>query len=324
MVVLNKLNETIEYYIKLIESIDYHGNPDELYQPINYILQLGGKRLRPVLVGMAAELFNGKKQQVDAIAKAIEIFHNFSLVHDDIMDRAPLRRGKKTVHEKWNSNIAILSGDVMLVKSYEELIKGNYSNLAAIIQVFNQTAIEVCEGQQLDMNFETRSSVSLDEYIEMIKLKTSVLLGGAVKMGALAVGAKEDEAQKIYQFGVNMGIAFQLMDDYLDAFGDPEKFGKQVGGDILSNKKTYLNILAIEKDNTGEAKKWLSSTNFEDKEKINSMLNIYQEYKIDEACRSKMNYFYELALQNLNEINVTDDKKQVFIQFAQWLMNRSN
>jgi geranylgeranyl diphosphate synthase type II len=174
------------------------------------------------------------------------------------------------------------------------------------------------------MNFETRTSVSLDEYIEMIKLKTSVLLGGAVKMGALAVGTNETNAQKIYQFGVNMGIAFQLMDDYLDAFGDPEKFGKQVGGDILSNKKTYLNILALEKDSTGEAKKWLSSTNFEDQEKINALLNIYRTNKIDEACKTKMNYFYELALQNLNEINVSEDKKQVFIQFAQWLMNRSN
>lgn len=324
MIVLNKLNETIEYYVQLIEGIDYKGNPEELYHPINYILQLGGKRLRPVLVGMAAELFDGKKHEVDAIAKAIEIFHNFSLVHDDIMDNAPLRRGKKTVHEKWNTNIAILSGDVMLVKAYEELIKGNYTNLASIIQVFNQTAIEVCEGQQLDMNFETRSSVSLEEYIEMIKLKTSVLLGGAVKMGALAVGANENDAQKIYQFGVNMGIAFQLMDDYLDAFGDPEKFGKQVGGDILSNKKTYLNILALEKDSTREAKKWLSSTNFIDEEKVNGMLNIYRTYQIDEACKAKMNFYYELALQNLKEINVAETKKQVFIQFAQWLMNRSN
>ncbi|MEY5041944.1 MAG: hypothetical protein RLZZ414_1497 [Bacteroidota bacterium] len=324
MIVLNKLNETIEYYVQLIEGIDYKGNPEELYHPINYILQLGGKRLRPVLVGMAAELFDGKKHEVDAIAKAIEIFHNFSLVHDDIMDNAPLRRGKKTVHEKWNTNIAILSGDVMLVKAYEELIKGNYTNLASIIQVFNQTAIEVCEGQQLDMNFETRSSVSLEEYIEMIKLKTSVLLGGAVKMGALAVGANENDAQKIYQFGVNMGIAFQLMDDYLDAFGDPEKFGKQVGGDILSNKKTYLNIVALEKDSTGKAKKWLSSTNFIDEEKVNGMLNIYRTYQIDEACKAKMNFYYELALQNLKEINVAETKKQVFIQFAQWLMNRSN
>jgi geranylgeranyl diphosphate synthase type II len=324
MIVLNKLNETIEYYVQLIEGINYKGNPEELYHPINYILQLGGKRLRPVLVGMSAELFDGNKQQVDAIAKAVEIFHNFSLVHDDIMDNAPLRRGKKTVHEKWNTNIAILSGDVMLVKAYEELIKGNYTNLDSIIQVFNQTAIEVCEGQQLDMNFETRSTVSLDEYIEMIKLKTSVLLGGAVKMSALAVGANETNAHKIYLFGVNMGIAFQLMDDYLDAFGDPEKFGKQVGGDILCNKKTYLNILALEKDTTGEATKWLSSTNFEDQEKIHALLNIYQTYQIDEACKAKMNFYYELALQNLKDINVTEDKKQVFIQFAQWLMNRNN
>lgn len=324
MIVLNKLNETIDYYVKLIENTQYQGTPNELYEPINYILQLGGKRLRPVLVGMAAELFDGNKNKVDAIAKAVEIFHNFSLVHDDIMDNAPLRRGQETVHEKWNTNIAILSGDVMLVKAYEELIQGDYTNLAAIIQVFNQTAIEVCEGQQMDMNFETRTSVSIEEYIEMIKLKTSVLLGGAVKMGALAVGANVNDAEKIYQFGVNMGIAFQLMDDYLDAFGDPEKFGKQVGGDILSNKKTYLNILALEKDSTSEAKKWLSSTNFNNEEKISAMLNIYKTYQIGEACKAKMNYYYELALQNLNEIKVSEDKKQVFTQFAQWLMNRSN
>lgn len=324
MIVLNKLNETIDYYVKLIENTQYQGTPNELYEPINYILQLGGKRLRPVLVGMAAELFDGNKNKVDAIAKAVEIFHNFSLVHDDIMDNAPLRRGQETVHEKWNTNIAILSGDVMLVKAYEELIQGDYTNLAAIIQVFNQTAIEVCEGQQMDMNFETRTSVSIEEYIEMIKLKTSVLLGGAVKMGALAVGANVNDAEKIYQFGVNMGIAFQLMDDYLDAFGDPEKFGKQVGGDILSNKKTYLNILALEKDSTSEAKKWLSSTNFNKEEKISAMLNIYKSYQIGEACKAKMNYYYELALQNLNEIKVSEDKKQVFTQIAQWLMNRSN
>ena len=324
MIVLNKLNETIDYYVKLIENTQYQGTPNELYEPINYILQLGGKRLRPVLVGMAAELFDGNKNKVDAIAKAVEVFHNFSLVHDDIMDNAPLRRGQETVHEKWNTNIAILSGDVMLVKAYEELIQGDYTNLAAIIQVFNQTAIEVCEGQQMDMNFETRTSVSIEEYIEMIKLKTSVLLGGAVKMGALAVGANVNDAEKIYQFGVNMGIAFQLMDDYLDAFGDPEKFGKQVGGDILSNKKTYLNILALEKDSTSEAKKWLSSTNFNKEEKISAMLNIYKSYQIGEACKAKMNYYYELALQNLNEIKVSEDKKQVFTQFAQWLMNRSN
>lgn len=317
-----KLEEVLAYYIELIDDLHYEGNPKELYEPISYFMQIGGKRLRPALVGLGAHLFSDSPQTADAIAKTIEIFHNFTLVHDDIMDKAPLRRGKSTVHEKWNTNIAILSGDVMLVRAYQELSKGNYPNLQDLITLFNQTAIEVCEGQQLDMNFEKITQVSIPEYIQMIKLKTSVLLGCALKMGAMSVGANNKDSDALYQFGVNMGIAFQLMDDYLDAFGDPEKFGKQVGGDILSNKKTFLSIQALEKDTTGDIQLWFAKNEFDPKEKITTVKNIYTTLGVDEACKKEMNYYHQKALKSLTEITVEASKKQLLFDFSHWLMHR--
>lgn len=318
------VDEVIDYYKELIAEVQYNGEPSELYDPINYIMSLGGKRLRPVLVGLGNDLFGGNPKEADSIAKSIEIFHNFTLLHDDIMDKAPLRRGMATVHEKWNDNIAILSGDVMLIKVYEEILKGEYSNTIELVKILNQTAIEVCEGQQLDMNFETQDYVEVDEYINMIKLKTSVLLGAALKMGAVSAGAKDKEAEKLYEFGVNLGIGFQLMDDYLDAFGDPEKFGKQVGGDILSNKKTYLNLTALKKDTTGDAKLWLSKTNFDPNEKIEAVLSIYKKLGIDESCKRLMNDYYEKAFNQLKEIDVSSEKKEIIYNFATWITNRNH
>ena len=231
-----------------ISNTTYSGSPGELYDPMNYILQLGGKRLRPVTALLASQLFGSTLDRALPAAKAIEVFHNFTLVHDDIMDKAPLRRGKQTVHEKWNDNIAILSGDTLLIEVYNHFLEGEYTNLSEILKVFNRTAIEVCEGQQLDMNFETRTDVTLAEYMNMIRLKTSVLVGGSFKIGALVAEASKENADLIYEFGVNLGIAFQLQDDYLDCFGEPEKFGKQVGGDIISNKKTFMMLKAMELD----------------------------------------------------------------------------
>lgn len=318
------LEQAIELVQKEIQSTEYIGSPKELYDPMNYILQLGGKRLRPVTVLLGTSLFSGNVFGALPAATAIEVFHNFSLVHDDIMDDAPLRRGQATVHEKWNPNVAILSGDSLLIKVYDHFIEGNYSNLSSILQVFNATAIEVCEGQQLDMNFETRDDVSIDEYIEMIRLKTSVLVGGAMKIGALVANASEEDAQLVYDFGVNVGLAFQLQDDYLDCFGDPEKFGKQVGGDILSNKKTFMMLKALELDETGELKKWVDQKEFNPEEKVEAVKQIYLSLGVDQLAFEKMDKFYNLGLENLNQIFVPETDKEPLKLFAAQLMKRKS
>ncbi len=307
-----------------IAETKYEGSPAELYNPMNYILQLGGKRLRPVTALLAAQLFNCDLQSAMPAAKAVEVFHNFTLVHDDIMDKAPLRRGKATVHEKWDDNIAILSGDTLLIEVYNHFLEGGYTNLADILKVFNQTAIEVCEGQQLDMNFETRDDVTIDEYINMIRLKTSVLVGGAFKIGALVAKASDNEADLIYDFGVNLGIAFQLQDDYLDCFGDPEKFGKQVGGDIISNKKTFMMLKALELDNSGELQSWVDKLEFSNEEKVEAVKTIYKNLKVDELAFQLMDDFYQKSLTSLNQIEASKESKDKIIEFAQALMKRSS
>ena len=309
---------------KEIKETEYSGTPSELYDPMNYILQLGGKRLRPVTILLAVQLFNGDLKAAIPAAKAVEVFHNFTLVHDDLMDNAPLRRGQQTVHEKWNSNIAILSGDTLLIEVYNHFLEGNYNNLSEILRVFNKTAIEVCEGQQLDMNFESRSDVTIDEYINMIRLKTSVLVGGSFEIGALVANAHKDDAQLIYDFGVNLGIAFQLQDDYLDCFGDPEKFGKQVGGDIISNKKTFLMLKALELDTSGELQKWVDKTDFVNEEKVEAVKSIYRQLKLDELAFSLMDDFYQKSLASLNQIKADQESKDKIIAFAQALMKRSS
>lgn len=316
------LNQAITLVQDAVASIQIKGTPKELYEPIDYILQLGGKRLRPVLVCLGCDLFGGEISHSLSAAKGIEVFHNFTLVHDDIMDKASLRRGKPTVHEKWNSNIAILSGDAMLIKAYDFVLQGAYKEVGAVLREFNKAAIEVCEGQQLDMNFEELPAVSIQEYINMIRLKTSVLLGAALKIGAIVGGASKQNSELIYEFGVNVGIAFQLMDDYLDAFGDPEKFGKKVGGDIISNKKTFLFIKAMELDESGEMQHWMTLEKFNEKEKVEAVKSIYRSTKADQLCLAEMDKYNELALQSLDKITVDEGCKLALREFASFLKNR--
>jgi geranylgeranyl diphosphate synthase type II len=288
-------------------------------------MALGGKRLRPCLLLMACDMFGGDVEKALAPALAIEVFHNFTLMHDDIMDKAPLRRGKPTVHEKWNANVAILSGDVMMVESNKLIMQVDDKVLRRVLDVFNDTAVGVCEGQQIDMNFETRSDVGIDEYIDMIRLKTAVLLGGTLKMGALVGGAGDGEASLLYAFGEQLGIAFQLQDDILDVYGDPEKFGKQVGGDILSNKKTYLLIKALELaqgDTLTQLNYWLHAEEYEPTEKVEAVKRIYNQLNIREQAEAEMNQYAEKAMLSFDKISLPDERKSVLKEFADMLLVR--
>lgn len=301
--------------------------PSKLYDPISYMMNLGGKRLRPTLLLMACDAFHGDLEQAINPAMAIEIFHNFTLMHDDIMDNAPLRRGMATVHRQWDQNVAILSGDVMLVEAYKLVIETNPENLPAILGVFNATAAGVCEGQQIDMDFEEQSAVSLTEYLNMIRLKTAVLLGGALKIGALIAKANAHDAQHLYGFGEKLGIAFQLQDDILDVYANPEKFGKRVGGDIISNKKTYLLITALQLAQGEELKtlqKWLHAKSFDSTEKVAAIKQIYTNLKVREQAETAMNEFATVALEHLQAINLPQDRKKYLLQFAEQLLVREN
>ncbi len=310
-----------------IEEKKFNGEPKELYEPINYLMTLGGKRIRPVLLLVATDLFGGSILGSLDAAVAIEVFHNFTLVHDDIMDKAPLRRGFATVHEKWNGNIAILSGDVMLVEAYRLMATVEPSRLKPVLDLFSTTAAEVCRGQQTDMNFEQADNVPLTDYLEMIRLKTAVLLGCSLQIGALLAGADEHDAQRLYAFGENLGLAFQLQDDILDVFGDAEKFGKQIGGDILSNKKTYLLIKALEiaEDlDREELLSWLSQEEPEPAAKIEAVTALYLRLGVRQLAENQMTTFAEKALQLLAEINAPEDRKVVLRNFADALLIREN
>jgi geranylgeranyl diphosphate synthase type II len=321
---IEELQNIIE---KAVIETTYPAEPKELYEPITYLMSLGGKRLRPALVLMATDLFGGDVNDAIAPALAVELFHNFTLMHDDIMDKAPLRRGKPTVHAKWGDSVAILSGDVMFVKAYKMMIQVKPEILADVLEVFNATAVGVCEGQQIDMNFENRNVVEVDEYLEMIRLKTAVLVGGALKIGALIGNASKQEADNLYQFGENLGIAFQLQDDILDVYGDPLKFGKQVGGDIISNKKTYLLIKALELakgDDLMELKSWISKTDFSTEEKVNAVRNIYNKVGIKDLSENLMQSYAQQALDNLDKINASKESKSILLDFADMLVNREH
>ncbi|MET3113609.1 geranylgeranyl diphosphate synthase type II [Pedobacter sp. CG_S7] len=317
----SELQEIIE---KAISEIEYPAHPKNLYAPIAYIMNLGGKRLRPALVLIATDLFNGNIEEALPAALAIETFHNFTLIHDDIMDNAPLRRGKITVHEKWGTNNAILSGDVMMVESNKQLTKVKIEVLKAVLDTFNATAQGVCEGQQLDMEFELRHDVGIAEYIDMIRLKTAVLVGGAMKIGAIVGGATNEEAQLIYDFGEKLGIAFQLQDDILDVYGDPEKFGKQIGGDIIANKKTYLLLklqeLAGKDDLTALARHALNTTTLTTK--IDDIKALYDRYQVKELATEQMRQYLDSAFQALANIKVPEAQKKVLIGLANALMHR--
>jgi geranylgeranyl diphosphate synthase type II len=300
--------------------------PQSLYKPTAYILSLGGKRLRPMLTLLACGLYAEAKTAMPQ-ALAVEVFHNFSLMHDDILDQAPLRRGHQTVHEKWNLNTAILSGDVMLVKAYELLAKVDSKHLPALLALFNKTAIEVCEGQQMDMDFETMEAVSESEYIRMIQLKTSVLLGCALQMGAIVGGANQEDAQNLYQFGLLMGTSFQIKDDLLDCFGDAAKVGKQVGGDIIANKKTLLLIHALKNASGKEAEElqhWLTSTTYQPSEKVETVKAIYEKTGTVAYAEHQIKKYYNQAIAHVDALHVSTEKKQPLYEFASWLLSRQS
>ncbi|TDB60437.1 polyprenyl synthetase family protein [Arundinibacter roseus] len=308
-----------------IEKNSYGEHPIELYEPIRYIMSLGGKRFRPLMTLMATSVYTDDWQKALKPAQAVEVFHNFTLMHDDIMDCAPLRRGKPTVHEKWNANIAILSGDVMLIRAYDLLLDIESDRLRRVLQRFNQTAAEVCEGQQLDMNFETRWDVTEAEYLTMIRLKTSVLLGFALEMGGIIGGADAQATTLLYEAGVNMGIGFQLKDDLLDVYGDPAKFGKQVGGDIIANKKTFLLIEALERAE-GKAKadldQWLASETFDKVEKVAAVRGIYDSLGIRDFTEQKISEYFATGFDCLERLEAEPSRKKHLMGFVHQLVER--
>jgi geranylgeranyl diphosphate synthase type II len=321
---------TLSHYQELIS--DYFSElhltkePKNLYQPIEYILSLGGKRMRPILTLMATEVFDVDCKKALAAATAIEVFHNFSLVHDDIMDDAPLRRGNETVHEKWDINTGILSGDAMLILAYQHFEEYEPKIFRDLAKLFSKTALEVCEGQQYDVDFETRDDVTIPEYLKMIEYKTAVLVGAAMKMGAIVAETSEENANLIYDFGLNLGIAFQLQDDYLDAFGDPETFGKQVGGDIIENKKTYLYLKAMQFSNEDEKEQLthlFSIQPNDNSDKIESVKAIFNQTKASEATQKAIQEYTFKAFETLEKMNISNDKKVMLRTFGENLMNRN-
>ena len=310
---------------KTFDSVSFPNDPAELYDPVSYTMEIGGKRIRPLLVLLGCDLFDGNPEDAAPAMLAIELFHNFTLLHDDIMDQAPLRRGKETVYKKWNSNIAILSGDTMFALACEYLSGTDPLVLPEILKVFTQTARMVCEGQQFDMNFESAENVTLPEYLNMIRLKTAVLLGCGLKLGAIVARAPADEAEKIYSFGENIGMAFQLQDDLLDTFGDEKTFGKEIGGDIVANKKTFLFLKAFELA-SGYEKAELEECFFRNQippaEKIRRVKSVYEKVKVKDAAQVEIEKYFSLALESCRKIRVQEDRKKILEEFAYKLLQR--
>lgn len=322
--------QTVAFYQQAIKEYlsqyNLEKQPDSLYDPIKYILDLGGKRLRPVLTLITAEIFNTSYQKALDAALSIELFHNFSLIHDDIMDDAPLRRGKQTVHEKWDVNTGILSGDAMLILAYQLFENYEAETFQALAKLFSKTALEVCEGQQYDMDFETREDVTISEYIKMIEYKTAVLLGAAMKMGAIVAEVTKEEQESIYNFGKYLGIAFQIQDDYLDAFGDPKNFGKQVGGDIIENKKTFLYLKALElskPDEVLQLKHLYEISPKDPSEKIETIKQIFVSSGAAEITKKEIENYTHKAFELLRTLTISDEKRQILIGFGENLMNRN-
>jgi geranylgeranyl diphosphate synthase type II len=318
-------NELLTYFEDNLKKETFSHQPKELYQPISYTLALGGKRIRPVLTLMACQMFGGDIKTALPQALAIEMFHNFTLIHDDIMDNAPIRRGKKTVYKKWSSNIAILSGDTLFAYAYQFAQKADKEILGDILNVFNQTAIEVCEGQQYDLNFENCHDVSVDEYINMIRLKTAVLFGASLKIGSIIGGAKKEESDKLYNFALNIGLGFQLKDDLLDSFGNEQVFGKKTGGDILSNKKTFLYLKALELANADVKKQLLnyySSNDNSGLSKIKSVKDIFSSLEVDKITEVEIEKYFNKGLVYLNSMNVGDEVKNELHKLASKMIHR--
>ena len=325
---MRSLNQYQSFFQDYLSENAFMQLPSELYEPVNYILSLGGKRLRPLLALMGCELFDTAIEKALPIAMSVEVFHNFTLLHDDIMDSAPLRRGKPTVHMQYNINTGILSGDVMLIYAYDFLMKVENQNIASkLIKIFNKMAIEVCEGQQYDMNFETRNDVTINEYLKMIELKTAVLLAAAFQMGALVGGASEAEAQHLYEFGKNVGMAFQIQDDILDTYGDPEKFGKKVGGDIVQNKKTYLVLKSFQLANPSQQadlQQLMNTVTTDEVQKIEAVKSIFNDLNIREAAEKTMTNYLNIAFQHIDDTPLSIERKNYLKTWANELMMRSN
>lgn len=302
--------------------------PKNLYEPIDYAMQSGGKRLRPTLVLMAVKLFGGDVERYVETAAAMEVFHNFTLLHDDVMDKADVRRGRPTIHKKWDDNTAILSGDAMLIKAYQMVAsKVEDTKLRSVLNLFSKTAIEVCEGQQYDGDFEKRKDVTPEEYFNMIRLKTGVLLAASLKMGALLAGASEEEQRNIYDFGMNVGIAFQIWDDYLDCYGDEKTFGKKIGGDILCGKKTFLLVQSLIKGGASQKqtiRQLINNNNILPEEKISAIISIYTQLDMPKLCEEAMDEYFGKAMKSLSLIAKSDEEKAPFIAFAKKLMGRKS
>ncbi len=320
---------TADYFLKkvnrYINKISYTRKPQSLYIPIKYVLNIGGKRIRPILMLLSYNLYKDDAEKIMSTACAIETYHNYTLLHDDLMDEAPIRRGKPTVHTKWNANQAILSGDSMLVLAYKFLINCSQKHLSKCLNLFTDTALEIGEGQQYDMEFENRTDVTVDEYINMIRLKTSVLLACAMKIGAILANATDEDAENLYKFGEQIGIAFQLQDDYLDVYGDPKVFGKKIGGDIISNKKTYMLITAFEKANSNqlaELNKWINKKKFNHAEKIAVIRSIYDEIGVNEFAKYMIDYYYKEGQKYLAKVNVPINRKLPLETYIEEMMKR--
>src|SRR6218665_1279148 len=322
---MHDISQYQDFFIDYLKKQNIHKEPVNLYEPIEYILGLGGKRIRPVLTLMAAEVFDTDYSVALPAAMAVEVFHNFSLVHDDIMDDAPLRRGQVTVHEKWNLNTGILSGDAMLILAYQYFEQYEPNVFRNLAKLFSKTALEVCEGQQWDVDFETRKDVTIPEYLKMIEYKTAVLVAAAMKMGAIVAKTSETEADLIYDFGLNLGLAFQLQDDYLDAFGDPETFGKQVGGDIIENKKTYLYLKALEfssKEKASELEQLFTLQLENNTEKIETAKAIFNESGASKTTQDAIEMYTLKVFETLEKMEINAEKKDVLRTFGENLMGR--
>ncbi len=323
---MHSIKELKQMVDERLGSLELRQQPADLYDPIRYMLSLGGKRMRPVLVLMGCDLFNGKIKDALSSATGIEVFHNFTLLHDDIMDDAPLRRSKPTVFRKWNPNVAILSGDAMFVRSCQLMMDCPAPKVQEVMDIFLENSLLVCEGQQLDMDFEDLDTVSIDSYIEMIGKKTAVLLAGALKIGAVIAGADPGQAEHIYRFGKNIGIAFQLKDDILDVFGDEFMTGKQTGGDIIANKKTFLLLKAIELAGAEDRKLldyWIGKDSPVIEEKVQAVKEVYQRTGIREIAESEMEKYYKAAMKDMEAIDVPDSRKEMLMEFASQLMVRT-
>ena len=310
---------------QFIDQLQYDRRPESLYEPIKYVLSLGGKRIRPVLMLLAYNLYREDPERILMPAVGLETYHNYTLLHDDLMDNADMRRGHDTVHKKWNANKAILSGDSMLVLAYQRIQQCDSRHLQAVLDVFTETALEIGEGQEYDMNFETRNNVTEEEYIEMIRLKTSVLLACAVKIGGILADAPASDIDNLYKFGEQLGLAFQLQDDLLDVYGDPAVFGKTIGGDITSNKKTYMLINAVNrasKEQREELMKWITATKFDRQEKVRAVTALYNQIGIRQLCEQKINYYFDECRKYLAKVGIGSERKQMLLDYTDEMMKR--